>query len=114
MQKKRARELAMYAMEVADRAAVRRHGELKGGMARWAHHLEEECVEAMAEMRRLQINRHHWDTQLYDGIKADLAVELAQVAQLAIKMMEMLYQKKEWEEEETWKTQQQAEQAEQA
>lgn len=70
-----------------------KHGSLKGGMDRWIHHLEEECREAVAEMRLLSRPR---------GDKPHLITELAQVAQLAETMIMMLIDNREYEGEDTW------------
>lgn len=76
-------------------AANAKHGELKGGMGRWAHHLGEECEEAIIEMDRLG--------REVPGARGKLLVELAQVAQLAERMIGMLLDGKEWEEADTWR-----------
>jgi hypothetical protein len=90
------RKVALDTVWTADREADRKHGPLKGGMDRWAHHLREECDEAVAEMWALKHNRQD------SNAKTRLIVELAQVAQLAIRMIEMVYQNREWEEADTW------------
>lgn len=75
-------------------AAEAKHGPLKGGMERWAHHLAEECNEAIVEMGGV--------AQQVAGARAKLLLELLQVAQLAEAMVGLLLDDKEWEEAETW------------
>jgi len=82
------REHVLRLTELARQAAIIKHGDLKGGMARWEHHLAEECGEAVAEMRNFD--------------RAALLTELAQVAQLAQTMMEMLLKGQERDMESTW------------
>ena len=93
------REQAQRSIEVARLAAIRKHGELQGGMRRWIHHLREECEEAVAEMQALDYHHTH---QAYYEHKVRLITELAQVAQLAQQMMTLAYMGKEKEEKEPW------------
>ena len=93
------RAQAQRTIEAARLAAIRKHGELQGGMSRWIHHLQEECEEAVAEM--MALNYHHTPAALHNH-RMNLIVELSQVAQLAQSMMVLLYMGKEMEERTTW------------
>lgn len=93
------REQARRTIEVARLAAIRKHGELQGGMARWVHHLREETEEAVAEMQALSY--HHTPSALHNH-RMNLIAELAQIAQLTQQMMVLLYMNKEKEEKIAW------------
>lgn len=93
------REQAQRTVETARLAAIKKHGELQGGMKRWVHHLREETEEAVAEM--MALNYHHTAPALYNH-RMNLIAELAQVAQLAQSMMVLLYMGKEKEEKTIW------------
>ena len=71
-------------------------------MARWIHHLREECEEACDEMMALGF--HHSPGQTHEH-RVRLITELAQVAQLAQSMMTMLYMGREMEETVPWQQQ---------
>jgi hypothetical protein len=94
------------AVERARKAAMFKHGSLKGGMLRWRHHLKEECEEAVAEMMELQAkfqhNQNYYTPRAINGTRIRLFEELAQVAQLAETMMAMLIQGEERLGQETW------------
>ena len=93
------RALAQRTIDIARLTAIKQHGPLKGGMARWRHHLREECQEAVDEMYAME---HKHNKQEQWEIRCRLLVELAQVAQLAQSMITALYMGKEREGEETW------------
>jgi hypothetical protein len=86
-------------VEVERIAAIRKHGELLGGMHRWMHHLKEECDESMEEMMALDYFHDPKDIWAH---RTKLITELAQVAQLAETMIALLMENREREGQETW------------
>lgn len=93
----RARRLMRSVVETERSRALEKHGALKGGMERWAHHLAEECAEAVVEMEMVDAHRTS------EARRNMLITELAQVAQLAESMIITLIQNKQFKGEETWK-----------
>lgn len=98
------RGMAKLIIGVATEEAIAKHGPLKGGMARWIHHLEEECDEAVMEMRTIELLQKDGSIDRNSEYKSRLLAELAQVAQLAETMMVMLIEGREREGEETWQS----------
>ena len=84
-------------------AAILKHGELQGGMARWEHHLAEECEEAIAEMRALQaLHKRMPEYEGWELPHTALLTELAQIAQLAQEMMLLIIINRPFKGEESW------------
>lgn len=93
----------------AHNEAIMKHGPLQGGMKRWEHHLMEECMEAVAEMRALDLcpvwqfaDHREKRSPQQNQARNRMFEELAQVVQLAENMMIMLLQGEERKGQETW------------